>query len=211
MFKRHTLSVKTSYCITVFSCLFCIFYLDPIFALEEERDYNTLQAFKMLSLPQSWFDTTPVYGEPQLLFYTQEFTYTCSECHVKDLTSEPKKSHLPFGAHKDMFFTHGLNLRCLNCHHRDYPDAFTDHDGSVIPKDQPTRLCRKCHGVTYRDWKAGIHGRVNGYWNEEYGTKNHTACNQCHNPHHPRFPALAPMTPPANPVASHHEEENHHE
>ena len=75
MFKRHMQPVKTSYFITVLSCIVCLCYLEPLFALEEERDYNTLPAFKMLSLPQSWFDTTPVYGEPQLLFYTQEFGY----------------------------------------------------------------------------------------------------------------------------------------
>ena len=134
---------------------------------------------------------------------------TCTECHVNDLKSKPKKSHLPFGAHKDMFFTHGLNLLCLNCHHVNFPDAFTDHDGSIIPKDQPTLLCRKCHGVHYRDWRAGIHGRINGFWNAEFGSQTHLGCNQCHNPHHPQFPSLKPMSPPSGQQTHSHEEEHH--
>ena len=204
--------MKLFNCIIVLTFVLFFFFLEPLFGLEEqERDYNTLPAFQLLSLPQGWFDTTPIYGEPKLLFYSQELTYSCTECHVKDLTSEPKKSHLPFGAHKDMFFTHGLNLGCLNCHHRNYPDAYIDNDGSVIPNDQPTRLCRKCHGVTYRDWKASVHGRNNGYWSEDYGPIKKVACNQCHNPHNPKFPALKPMPPPVSPEASHHKGGNHHE
>lgn len=203
--------MKHSYFSILLFFILCMIDIQTVYALEEDADYANLPAFKILSLPKSWFDTTPVYKEPKLLFYTQEFTQTCSECHQKDLKSEPKKSHLPFGAHMDMFFTHGLNLSCLNCHHVDHPDAFTDHDGSVIPKDKPVLLCRKCHGVTYRDWKAGIHGRINSFWNAELGPKKNLACNQCHNPHHPKFPALKPMAPPTNPVAQPQEEDSHHE
>ena len=189
----------------------CLLEPQPLPALEETTDYTSLPAFQIVSLPKSWFDTTPVYKEPKLLLYLQEFTYTCSTCHEKDLKSEPKKSHLPFGAHKDMFFTHGLNLRCLNCHHADHPDAFTDHDGSVIPQDKPVLLCRKCHGVTYREWQAGIHGRINGFWSAGLGPQKNIECNQCHNPHHPKFPALKPMPPPAKPAASPREEDYRHE
>ena len=203
--------MKRSYFSILIFILFGLLDLQRLYALEADLDYADLPAFKMLSLPKSWFDTTPVYKEPKLLFYTQEFSQACSECHEKDLKSKPKKSHLPFGAHKDMFFTHGLNLRCLNCHHADYPDTFTGHDGSVIPKDKPVLLCRKCHGVTYRDWQAGIHGRINSFWNAQLGPKKNLACNQCHNPHHPKFPALKPMAPPTRPVAQPHEKDIHHE
>ena len=202
--NRFYLSVLVSF-------LFCLLTVNSFYGLETEEEYFTLPAFKMLALPEGWFDTTPVYKEPHLLFYTQEFTYTCSTCHLEDLTSEPKKSHLPFGAHMDMFFTHGLNLRCLNCHHADYPDAFTDHDGSVISKDEPVLLCRKCHGVTYRDWKVGIHGRSNGFWSKALGPQKKLACDQCHNPHHPKFPDLKPMPPPVHPTLHADEKESRHE
>jgi len=203
--------MKRSYFSILIFIILGLLDLQRLYALEADLDYADLPAFKMLSLPKSWFDTTPVYKEPKLLFYTQEFSQTCSECHEKDLKSKPKKSHLPFGAHKDMFFTHGLNLRCMNCHHADYPDTFTGHDGSVIPKDKPVLLCRKCHGVTYRDWKVGIHGRINSFCNAELGPSTNLACNQCHNPHHPKFPALKPMAPPTRPVAQPHEKDIHHE
>jgi len=183
----------------------------PLRGADETLDYFKIPAYKILTPPKSWYDLTPVYKEPQLLLYTQEFTYTCSQCHEGDLKTKPKKSHLPFGAHEDMFFTHGLNLRCLNCHNANNPDAYADHDGSVIPKDQPVLLCRKCHGVTYRDWHAGVHGRMNGYWNAELGPRKNLACNQCHNPHHPKFPALKPMAPPAAAAGNTHHEEVPHE
>ena len=203
--------MKSFYCSVLVSFLLYMVTLQSLYGLETEEDYFNLPSFQMLSLPEGWFDTTPVYKEPHLLFYTQEFTYACSSCHEKDLVSEPKKSHLPFGAHEDMYFTHGLNLRCLNCHHKDYPDAFTDHDGSVISKDEPVLLCRKCHGVTYRDWKVGIHGRINGFWSEALGPQKQLACDQCHNPHHPKFPALKPMPPPVHPTLQADDKESHHE
>jgi hypothetical protein len=203
--------MKKAYFIILILFVLCMLDLQLVHATDTDTDYADLPAFKILSSPKSWFDTTPVYKDPKLLFYTQEFTYTCTKCHEKDLKSKPKKSHLPFGAHLDMTFTHGLNLRCLNCHHADHPDAFTGHDGSIIPKDNPVLLCRKCHGVTYRDWKAGIHGRINSYWNAKLGPKENLACNQCHNPHHPKFPDLKPMAPPKRHVAQPHKEDSHHE
>ncbi len=186
-------------------------YVWPSYCQEPYTEHEILPAFKILDLPKTWSDKTPVYKEPKLLFYTQEFTYKCSKCHVKDLTSKPKKSHLPFGAHKDMLFTHGLNLRCMNCHNPEHPDAFTDYDGSVIARDKPVFLCRNCHGVIYRDWRAGVHGRINGYWNNKLGPQKKIECNQCHNPHHPKFPDLKPMPPPVNPVAHKYEKDKHHE
>ena len=161
--------MKKSHFITLIFLVFLMLDLERVYATDIDTDYVNLPAFKILSPPKSWFDTTPIYREPKLLFYTQEFTYTCTECHEKDLRTKPKKSHLLFGAHLDMVFTHGLNLRCLNCHHADHPDAFTGYDGSTIPKEDPVLLCRKCHGVTYRDWNAGIHGRINGFWTAKLG------------------------------------------
>ena len=112
--------MKRSYLIILFIIVLCMLDLQRVYALDTDTaantDYLDIPAFKILSSPKSWFDTTPVYKDPKLLFYTQEFTYTCTKCHEKDLKSKPKKSHLPFGAHLDMTFTHGLNLRCLNCH-----------------------------------------------------------------------------------------------
>ena len=54
---------------------------------------------------------------------------------------------------------HGNNRFCLNCHHPTNRKAFVDYDGSEIAEADVVLLCAKCHGPTYRDWQAGVHGR----------------------------------------------------
>jgi hypothetical protein len=56
-------------------------------------------------------------------------------------------------------------------------------------------LCAKCHGTIYRDWKAGVHGRENGYWNTQLGDKTKLRCIQCHDPHSPKFKDMKPLAP----------------
>ena len=160
----------------------------------------------IIPLPQDWLDTTPVRGAPKLIFYLNQFMYKCHECHVdlKAPTYDCDKSirvpgsfHMPFGAHRDMVFNHGLNMRCFNCHNCANLATYINYDGSEIPGDKPVLLCRKCHGVTYRDWQAGIHGRTNGYWDASRGPQVKLECNQCHNPHQPHFPHMVPRPSPA--------------
>ena len=160
----------------------------------------------IIPLPQDWLDTTPVRGAPALVFSLNQFMYQCNECHIdfKTPTYEcdkylkmPGSLHLPFGAHRDMVSNHGLNLRCFNCHNCANLGTYINYDGSEIPGDTPVLLCRKCHGTTYRDWVAGIHGRTNGYWDASRGKQAKLDCNQCHNPHHPHFPRLVPRPSPA--------------
>jgi hypothetical protein len=80
-----------------------------------------------------------------------------------------------------------------------------DYDGSEIAQADVVLLCAKCHGTTYRDWKAGVHGRANGFWNADLGDKTKLRCIQCHDPHHPKFQAMKPLPPlryPARAVQS---------
>ena len=51
-------------------------------------------------------------------------------------------------AHPDITLDHGLNLLCLNCHHRSNNDV-TSITTAKIPAEEPTRLCAKCHGPTF--------------------------------------------------------------
>jgi hypothetical protein len=170
--------------------------------------------------PASWIDDTPVRGEPQLIFYLNQFMYKCNVCHVdaKILTCDCDKNlktplayHLPFGAHRDMVFNHALNLRCFNCHNCANLETYINHDGSEIPGDQPVLLCRKCHGTTYRDWEAGAHGRSNGSWDASHGMQVKLTCNQCHNPHAPHFPRLIPRPSPSTVRIPHFSRGSHHE
>ena len=93
-------------------------------------------------------------------------------------------------------FRHGLDQHCLHCHNPSNSDVYLNHDGTEIPNDQSTQLCGKSHGVTYRDWKIGVHGRLSGYWDDTFGPRKNFECIECHDPHNPRFPSLKPDPPP---------------
>ena len=57
-------------------------------------------------------------------------------------------------------------------------------NGTPIGFEESYRLCGQCHGTIFRDWREGIHGRREGYWN---GAKSYQLCAHCHNPHAPAF------------------------
>ncbi len=143
------------------------------------------------------FDTTPVRGafEP-LRLRRSGFEYKCAECHT-DLGLS-KKRGFPEAEHKKILaeFDHGLNTQCLSCHNRADRNSYIDHDGTALPSDNPSRLCAKCHGPTYREWQVGIHGRQNGYWDKKQGARTKLVCVQCHDPHNPAFPLMKPDAPP---------------
>lgn len=146
------------------------------------------------------FDTAPVRGELRPLRHRRTgFEYRCTECH-NDFESPRRQNELQAEhAEVDKVFDHGMNLYCLNCHHPTDRNNYVDHDGSIIPADEPARLCAKCHGPTYQEWVRGTHGRQNGYWDRSRGERTKLYCIQCHDPHHPTF---APMKPEPAPIRS---------
>jgi len=122
------------------------------------------------------------------------WTYNCMECHKLF----PARWHYEgffFIEHKDIQLDHGNNRFCLNCHHPTNRTAFVDYDGAEIAQADVVLLCAKCHGTTYRDWRAGVHGRANGFWNATMGEKTKLRCIQCHDPHRPKFQAMKPLPP----------------
>jgi hypothetical protein len=82
------------------------------------------------------------------------------------------------------------------CHNPDDRDSLRLANGTLIGFDESYRLCGQCHGTIFRDWREGIHGRREGYWN---GAKSYLLCAHCHNPHAPRFQAIEPLPPPVRP------------
>jgi hypothetical protein len=98
--------------------------------------------------------------------------------------------------HAEVALEHGMNTNCFNCHHPTNRDAFVDEFGREIPWDQPQLMCGKCHGLVYRDWQHGAHGRVNGYWDQTAGAQTRVKCIACHRPHHPPFPPMEPAPGP---------------
>jgi hypothetical protein len=125
-------------------------------------------------------------------------SYRCIECH-RHLKDQLPVQGRALGEHRDIDLKHGANDRCLNCHHKENRDALVDHGGAEIPFSDVPRLCGKCHGTIYRDWKRGVHGKRVGSWQLDSAERRAFACNECHDPHAPRFPSLVPAPAPRGP------------
>jgi len=59
---------------------------------------------------------------------------------------------------------HGRNNNCYNCHNETNLTLLQPRDGRDLTFADTAQLCGSCHGPTYRDWVAGAHGRISGYW-----------------------------------------------
>jgi formate-dependent nitrite reductase cytochrome c552 subunit len=142
--------------------------------------------------------------------------YDCYVCHERN---KPLKLNLDTNGdvivpseHKDIVMGHGdhkRNNNCFNCHDENHLDQLQTRDGRTLkltelsPLSTP-QLCGSCHGPTYRDWEAGVHGRTSGYWNRQMGAIARLSCVSCHNPHSPKFPGREPAPGPhrLHPVAA---------
>ncbi|MCH5375593.1 MAG: hypothetical protein JJ992_16605 [Planctomycetes bacterium] len=139
--------------------------------------------------------TTPVrQPKPGPEYEVAVFRYECSDCH-RILPPSLQADHTLI-QHTEIHLEHGINSRCLNCHHPTNRDVFVDDSGGEIPWNQPQLLCAKCHGPVYRDWQHGSHGRTNGYWLETAGPQTRRKCIECHDPHRPPFPPMHPAPGP---------------
>lgn len=124
---------------------------------------------------------------------------TCYTCH-----DEKKKAELHLDAagkvilpkeHEDLVLKHGRNNRndhCFNCHDSTKLDALRTRDGRRLKIEEGSELCGSCHGTTFRDWEAGIHGRTTGFWDRKRGAIMRQDCTSCHDPHAPAFPSMKP-------------------
>jgi hypothetical protein len=144
----------------------------------------------------------------------------CYACHEK---SKPPK--LKFNAegevivpkeHDDIVMGHGRHHRnnnCYNCHDENNLEELQTRDGRHLKLADSPALCGSCHGPTYRDWEAGVHGRTSGFWKRDLGPADRKVCTSCHNPHSPPFPSRQPAPGPhalhplanANQVSEHRE------
>jgi uncharacterized CHY-type Zn-finger protein len=141
----------------------------------------------------------------------------CTVCHNGISVPFPKdKTPRLLRFHKDIVpnslkLQHGKEaIWCLDCHNANNRDTLITHTGEEISFNQPQRLCGKCHGQIYRDWRDGIHGKRIGMWARD-GKKRWWVCTECHNPHmmEPPFkqltPEPAPIVPPGAPLVTHGE------
>lgn len=131
----------------------------------------------------------------------------CYTCH--DSKKEPVIKFETNGAvilsemHADIVMQHGRNSRndhCFICHDPKNLEQLRAHEGQVFKLTESSRLCGSCHGPTYRDWEAGVHGRTVGFWDRKLGEVTRSDCTSCHDPHSPAF---APMQPGPGPNSLH--------
>ena len=152
-------------------------------------------------------DCTPPRQTKGLDLVKMGWTYNCMECHK--LIQAKWHYDRPMVEHENLKLEHGENRFCLNCHHPTNRNAFVDYDGSEIAEENVFLLCAKCHGPIYRDWKAGVHGRRNGYWDTAKGPQTQLKCIQCHDPHRPRFQPMKPLPPLRYPSRAPHALDTH--
>ena len=108
---------------------------------------------------------------------------------------------------------------CLDCHHPSTRNKLVDNFGKPISFNEPQKLCGKCHGPIYRDWRDGIHGKRIGEWASN-GKKRWFVCTECHDPHDVQQgarnsgftqlqPEPAPLLPKGLKNADHERQGNH--
>jgi hypothetical protein len=142
-------------------------------------------------------DKSPVRKTKGLDLVRLGWSHNCMDCHRLFPAQWARKE---FVEHKSVKLAHGANRFCLNCHHATNRNAFTDYDGSEIAEKNVVQLCGRCHGPAHRDWKAGVHGRRNGFWDKARGKQTQLRCIQCHDPHQPKFPPLKAKQAPTYPA-----------
>lgn len=120
--------------------------------------------------------------------------YRCNDCHSILEPSPVQKSYI--SAHSDVILDHGVNNYCTTCHSPENREKLLDINGYEVGFHQSQKTCLQCHGPIYRDWEAGVHGRMNDYWDEQRGDTRKLTCVECHNPHQPKFQTMKPSPAP---------------
>jgi len=144
--------------------------------------------------------------EPQLTYFNMDPDKHCVMCHDGKAVPFPKdKKPRLITMHQDivedsMELMHGEGaIWCLDCHNATNRNTLIDHRGKEISFNQPQKLCGKCHGVEYRHWRMGIHGKRIGSWTQG-GKKRWWVCTECHNPHTVQINRFRPLKPEPAPV-----------
>ncbi len=144
----------------------------------------------------AFFDTKPVRSPKLEANITKNgIKHTCQECHQQIEPTNIQKNF--FSAHKDIELRHGENQSCRHCHSTDNKEMLVDINGAQIAFNKSQETCFKCHGLKYRDWQKGIHGKMDLYWdkNKRQDSQRPT-CVSCHDPHNPAFALMQPSPAP---------------
>jgi hypothetical protein len=127
----------------------------------------------------------------------------CYACHDRKkqlaLKFDAEKRIILPEEHNDLVMAHGTHNRnnnCFNCHDEANLELLQTRDGRELKLLESTALCGSCHGPTFRDWEAGVHGRTSGFWDPKSGALTRQNCVSCHDPHSPKFPPMKPAPGP---------------
>ncbi len=130
-----------------------------------------------------------------------EGIYPCSQCHAT-MELNTKKRILT-EEHTNIKLHHAETMRwCLDCHYSRNRDKLRLYNGELIDFGRSYLLCGECHGNVLRDWKAGIHGKRQGYFAGRKRT--YLLCVHCHDAHSPRPKPIKPEPPPSPPRERRH-------
>jgi hypothetical protein len=134
----------------------------------------------------------------------------CSTCH-STATQPANPTKAPSDFHQGLNLHHG-SLACNSCHDASSQyDALRLANGMIVPYDQAMTLCAQCHGPQARDYAAGAHGGMNGYWDQSRGPRQRNACTVCHDPHSPAYPMVQPAPGPHDRFLEAPTKDEHHE
>jgi hypothetical protein len=129
--------------------------------------------------------------------------FDCYGCHEKNkpppLRFDKEHNLIIPKEHENIVMGHGRHNRnnlCYNCHDEANLELLQTRDGRELKMADSTPLCGSCHGPTYRDWEAGVHGRTSGFWSPALGPAKREDCVACHNPHAPKIPSRPPAPGP---------------
>jgi hypothetical protein len=141
---------------------------------------------------------TPVVWTAALNHTGEPVPVACSTCHASrfpDLATRSTEQLDQF--HQGLAFAHG-EQSCLSCHDPGNYDQLRKADGTRVSFPNVMELCAQCHGPQFRDYKAGAHGGMNGYWDLTKGPRDRNNCVDCHDPHAPAYPILTPVFAPVD-------------
>lgn len=94
--------------------------------------------------------------------------------------------------HGSLSVAHGA-LTCDACHAPEHRSRLHLADGRALAMGDAMDLCHQCHGPQTRDYVAGSHGGMSGYWDLRQGPRERNHCLDCHDAHAPAYQGGLPV------------------
>lgn len=110
---------------------------------------------------------------------------SCNKCHLKSSIKKFDSDEIKIKHQFDS--KHISYFKCAHCHFENNMNLLVLKTGDLLEFQKSSYLCGQCHGIVFRDWTIGLHGKKGGGWIKQ---SNRWNCTQCHNPHHPTIPPM---------------------